>query len=146
MFKIFTKHHQPAVMTIRGPEPQQRLFFYDRTWRQHETHSSGWGAAARSGDRGDLDAALAYLRTGLPAVMPPYEIDPVEGGAAAGAVPVGYLVVDKLEFLDVGRRYAMPVVERDAGPVAAGVRRRRERALGSMGGPEKNTSPPLGSK
>jgi hypothetical protein len=46
--------------------------------------------------------------------MPPYEIDPVRAERLLEDVPVGYVVVDdpRLEYLDVTRRYAAPVVER----------------------------------
>ena len=52
---------------------------------------------------------LAYLRTGMPAIMPPYEADPAKAADLLARVPVSYLVVDQLSFLDVSRRYAAPV-------------------------------------
>jgi hypothetical protein len=114
VYKVFTKHHQPAVMTdAAGRRHEYRLFFYDRSWRLHD---DGIGWLARSAPpRGVVATStphLVYLRTGLPAVMPPYESDPSKAESLLDQVPVRYLVVDKLSFLDVGRRYAAPVVDR----------------------------------
>jgi hypothetical protein len=96
-----------------GRTHNYRLFFYDRTWRLHDD-ALDWlkGAAGKPAVVATSTPHLAYIRTGLPAVMPPYEIDPVKAERLLEQVPVGYVVVDKLEFLDVGRRYAAPAVER----------------------------------
>jgi hypothetical protein len=111
VYKVFTKHHQPAVMVDAAGHPHEyRLFFYDRTWRLHD---DGLDWLARQGSPGAVVATstphLAYLRTRLPAVMPPYEIDAARAGALLEAVPVTWLIVDQLSFLDVARRYAAPV-------------------------------------
>jgi hypothetical protein len=116
VFKVFTEHHEPAVMTDRqGRVHHYPLFYYDRAWRLHNdaldwlrTTSLPRAVVATS------TPYLTYIRTGLPAVMPPYEIDPVRAERLLEDVPVGYVVVDdpRLEYLDVTRRYAAPVVER----------------------------------
>jgi hypothetical protein len=113
VYKVFTKHHQPAVMTdASGKAHEYRLFFYDRSWQLHD---DGLDWLAKQGPRKGIVATstphLAYLRTGLPAVMPPYEIDPARAEHLLREVPVTYLVVDQLSFLDVSRRYAAPVAE-----------------------------------
>jgi hypothetical protein len=114
VYKVFTKHHQPAVMTdAAGRRHEYRLFFYDRTWRLHDD-AIDW-LARSAPPRGVVATStphLVYLRTGLPAVMPPYESDPSKAESLLDQVPIRYLVVDKLSFLDVGRRYAAPVAER----------------------------------
>jgi len=51
-----------------------------------------------------------YLATGLRAVLPPFEIEAAEAERLLESVPVDYLVIDDLEFVDVTRRYAEPVV------------------------------------
>jgi hypothetical protein len=111
VFKVFTKHHQPALMTdASGKTHQYRLFFYDLAWRLHD---DGLDWLRQQESRQAIIATstphLAYLRTGMRAVMPPYEVDPAKAAELLGAVPVTYLVVDQLEFLDVSRRYAAPV-------------------------------------
>jgi hypothetical protein len=112
VYKVFTKHHEPAVMTdAAGRAHHYRLFFYDRTWRLHDDAIDWLAASARP--RGVVATStphLVYLRTGLPAVMPPYESDPVKAESLLAQVPVRYVVVDRLSFLDVGRRYAAPVI------------------------------------
>jgi hypothetical protein len=113
VYKVFTKHHQPAVMTDASGRPHEyRLFFYDRSWQLHDD-ALDWLAKQGPG-KGIVATStphLAYLRTGLPAVMPPYEIDPARAEHLLREVPVTYLVVDQLSFLDVSRRYAAPVAE-----------------------------------
>lgn len=112
--KVFTKHHQPAVMADRsGRTREYRLLFYDRSWRLHDDALDSLRGVTRSRAAGIVGTStphLAYLRTGLPSIMPPYEIDPNRAQQLLEQAPVDYLVVDKLEFLDVSRRYAAPVV------------------------------------
>jgi hypothetical protein len=111
VYKVFTKHHQPAVMTDAGGRTHHyRLFFYDQTWRLHDD-ALDWLGRGEPGQAVIATATphLAYLRTGLPAIMPPYESDAARAAALLDAVPVRYLVVDQLSFLDVSRRYAAPV-------------------------------------
>lgn len=50
-----------------------------------------------------------YLRTGLKAVMPPYEPDPAKAQHLLDSVPVKYLIVDEELAIDT-RRYTYPVV------------------------------------
>jgi hypothetical protein len=111
VYKVFTKHHQPAVMTdASGRTHHYRLFFYDPTWRMHDDGLDWLGR--QQPHRGTIATStphLAYLRTGMPAVMPPYEIDPAKAAELMAGVPVTYLVVDQLSFLDVSRRYGAPV-------------------------------------
>jgi hypothetical protein len=117
VYKVFTKHHQPAVMTdAAGRTHHYRLFFYDLSWRLHDDgldwldrQDSGQAVIATSTPH------LAYLRTGMRAIMPPYEINPERAAGLLAAVPVSYLVVDQLSFLDVSRRYGAPVAHTAAG-------------------------------
>jgi hypothetical protein len=111
VYKLFTKHHQPAVMTDEsGNIHHYRLFFYDLPWRLHDEGLDWLGR--RNSHQAIIATStphLAYLRTGMRAVMPPYEIDSAKAAELLDEVPVTYLVVDQLSFLDVSRRYAAPV-------------------------------------
>ncbi|HUR93165.1 MAG TPA: hypothetical protein VMY76_01185 [Gemmatimonadales bacterium] len=113
--RSMTKHPTPAVYTDRlGARHDYRLFFYDRSWRLHD---DGLDWLARQARPGEVVATStphwAYLRTGLPAIMPPYEADAALAGTLLDGVPVTYVVVDQLSFLDVGRRYTKPAIERE---------------------------------
>jgi hypothetical protein len=111
VYKVFTKHHQPAVMTdANGRVHHFRLFFYDLAWQLHDDGLE-WLGRQKSHQAiiATTTPHLAYLRTGMRAVMPPYEIDSTRAAALLAGVPVTYLVVDQLSFLDVARRYAAPV-------------------------------------
>lgn len=112
--RSMTKHPTPAVYLSRaGQRHEYRLFFYDRSWRLHD---DGLDWLAREARPGQIVATStphwAYLRTGLPAVMPPYEADAGLAATLLDQVPVTYLIVDQLSFLDVGRRYTVPAIER----------------------------------
>ncbi len=153
MVKIFTKHHQVAVYRdAAGRSHEQRLFFYFDSWTEQEKAVEWLARHARSGEMvGTSTPHWIYLMTGLPSVMPPFEIDPSNAQRLMDAVPLSYLVVDSLEFVDVGRRYTMPVIE--ATPDrwemvyrgAEGAPRIYRRTTASSP-PGKNTSPTLGSK
>jgi len=114
MGRALVKHPVPAVVTDRaGTRHEYRLFFYDRGWRQYDKGLDWLARQARPGEVVATSAPhWAYLRTGLPAVMPPYEADPRLADSLLAQVPATYLVVDQLAFIDVGRRYTIPVVER----------------------------------
>jgi hypothetical protein len=103
---VFARQH-PIVAA-----GDQRLFFYDDAWAAHD-RAIAWLA-------GDAppDAIVAtstpfrvYLTTGRRAVLPPFEADPAVAERLLDSVPVEYLMLDELGFVDVIRRYAAPVVE-----------------------------------
>jgi len=113
MYRSISKYPSPAVMVDRaGTRHDYRLFFYDRHWQLHDD-ALDW--LARQARPGEIVATStphwAYLRTGLQAVMPPYEANPERAEMLLQQVPVTYLIVDQLSFLDVGRRYTIPAVE-----------------------------------
>ncbi|MBV9010334.1 MAG: hypothetical protein JO354_14405 [Verrucomicrobia bacterium] len=91
-----------------------RLFYHDKTWTSWEKAVSWIRVHAPS------DAIVAtsaphylYLLTGRRAVLPPMERDAQRAEHLLATVPVKYVVIDQLEFLDVTRRYARPAVEID---------------------------------
>jgi hypothetical protein len=113
LYRSISKYPSPAVFFDRtGARHDYRLFFYDRHWQMHD---AGLDWLARRARPGEIVATStphwAYLRTGLQAVMPPYESDPARAELLLEQVPVTYLIVDQLSFLDVGRRYTIPVIE-----------------------------------
>jgi hypothetical protein len=57
----------------------------------------------------------AYLKTGLKAVMAPMEADLDKALRLLDSVPVRYVIVDELEFVDVIRRYTEPALRRHPG-------------------------------
>ncbi len=112
LYKVYTKQHRPAVYPDRdGGCHAYRLFFYPHSWRLHDG-ALDW--LARQAKAGEIIVTStpqwAYLRTGLQAVMPPFEPDVGEAQRLLDAVPATYVVVDSLEFVDITRRYAAPVV------------------------------------
>jgi hypothetical protein len=108
--EVFTVEHQRVAYTdVQGRQIDNRLFFYDAASREFdETIDFIERAAAPH----DVVAAgtphWIYLRTGLKAVMPPYEADVHEAQRLLDTVPVAWLVVGS----DVigSDRYTVPVV------------------------------------
>ena len=60
---------------------------------------------------GSAAPQLVHLSTGLRSVMPPFESDLEAAQVALDSVPVRYLIVEDLSFLDITRRYTRPLVE-----------------------------------
>ena len=111
IYKVYTKQHRPVEFAdARGHRQNQRLFFYTEAWRSHDA-ALDWLRSVAQAD--DIVATStphwAYLKTGARAVLPPFEADVHTASRLLEAVPVRYLVVDSLEFVDVSRRYAAPV-------------------------------------
>jgi hypothetical protein len=126
---IFTTRYQPVAPT--QPGAPQRLFFYGSRWQQHDAALAWLAATARR------DAVVAtttphrlHLASGLRAILPPFVADPEEAARLVDGVPVEYLVIDALDFLDVARRYGEPIV-------AAHPERWRLVYAGPGGGPDR---------
>jgi hypothetical protein len=105
---VFTDRYEPVATTAATP---QRLFFYPRPWQLHD-EALAWMAAHAGRD--DVVATAtpqrAYLASGLRTVFPPFEPDPAAAERLLTAVPVTWVVIDDLDYLDVSRRYAEPAV------------------------------------
>ncbi len=111
---VYRIGHNPATWNaISGGQVAYRLFYYDENWHAFDAALSQLGASASATAIIASSAPhYVFLKTGLRAVMPPYEADVDEVQRLLDGVPVTYLVIDDLEFLDVSRRYGQPVVER----------------------------------
>jgi hypothetical protein len=96
-----------------GNKTVHRLFFYSQPLPGLDV-SLEW--LRRQAYPGDVIATsmphLAYLRTGLKAVLPPMVVDREEAQHLLDSVPVRYVVVDNWDYPDISRRYAAPVVEK----------------------------------
>jgi hypothetical protein len=111
--RLFQVRAEEGVSYVSREQPQgQPFFFHDEQWRYWEQ------AAEWVGENTPADAVIAtssphllYLRTGRLTVMPPMVDDPAEARRLLEAVPVTYVIVDGMEFIDISRRYALPAVE-----------------------------------
>jgi hypothetical protein len=111
IFKVYTKQLRPVeYVDATGQRHEQQLFFYTQAWRSHDA-ALDW--LRRVAEKDDILATStphwAYLKTGSRAILPPFEADVRAARRLVEAVPVKYLVVDSLEFVDVSRRYAAPI-------------------------------------
>jgi hypothetical protein len=90
------------------------LFYYDHKWTAFDkalawlqTQAAPDGAVATSAPH------WVYLKTRRKAVFMPMEADAETANKYLHGVPgLRYLIVDDLDFLDVARRYAQPVVDK----------------------------------
>jgi hypothetical protein len=109
---MFATHHDRSTyVDAGGRQGTYKLFYFDQAWQEHDG-SLQWLAA--HGAAGAVVATstppLVYLRSGLKAVMPPYEPVPATAQHLLDGVPAAYLLVDSLDSPDVARRYLDPVV------------------------------------
>ena len=111
IYKVYTKQHRPVdYLDDTGRRREQRLFFYTQAWRSHDAALDWLRGVVRPDDIiATSTPHWAYLKTGRRAVLPPFEADVRAARRLLEAVPVKYLVVDSLEFVDVSRRYAAPI-------------------------------------
>jgi hypothetical protein len=114
--KIHRMLYYPAPWVDgHGRERVYPLYAFDRPWRLH-TQALQW--LRRVAAPGDIVATStpqwAYLITGLKAVQPPWERDPVTADHLLASVPVRYLVIDQLGAFEPAathRRYSLAVVQ-----------------------------------
>jgi hypothetical protein len=112
--KLFTTDFERV--TYRGHDGKEisyRLFYYDPLWEAHDT-AIDWlaGVASRGDNVVTSTPHWVFIRTGLKAVMPPFEPDPVTAQALIDSVHAKYLLIDSLTFLDVSRRYLAQIPKR----------------------------------
>jgi hypothetical protein len=106
------KSAKASYKTKTGQQQEYRLFFYTEAWQLHDA-ALDW-LAGEANPREIVATSThhwVYLKTGLRAVMPPFEADVRAAQRLVDSVPVSYLIVDNLEFRDMSRRYAAPIVE-----------------------------------
>ena len=111
IYKVYTKQHRLVEYSdAQGSRHEQKLFFYTQAWRTHDAALDWLRGIARPEDvLATSTPHWAYLKTGSRAILPPFEADVRTARRLLEGVPVSYLVVDSLEFVDVSRRYAAPV-------------------------------------
>jgi hypothetical protein len=106
------RHKEGLVYAGPGGEGGYRFFFYGEEWADFDAALIWLKDHAEPGAVLGVSAPhWAYLKTGLKAVMPPMEADQAKAQRLLDSVPVKYVIVDKMEFLDVVRRYTAPVIK-----------------------------------
>jgi hypothetical protein len=107
-------HAEGETFVPGGSSASARFFYHDNSWRAWEQAVAWIGAHASPGE---IVATIAphqvYLQTGLRAVYPPMDADPARARRLLEAVPVSYVIVDKLRYRHFSRRYAFPAVQSD---------------------------------
>ena len=88
-----------------------RLFFYNDAYRALDS-GLDW-LKQRSGPGAVVATSLphwTYLRTGLKAIMPPFETDPVRAQELLDSAPVTFIIRERWLALDT-RKYLSPVIQ-----------------------------------
>ncbi len=115
--KLVRSRGSAEGLTVEPPtRVADRLFAHDSYWQEWE-EAVNWLGVQASPDAIIATAAphWLYLRIGRRAVLPPMESDPARARHLLEGVPVAYVIVDQLGFLDISRRYARPAVENAPG-------------------------------
>ena len=124
---LFRNRYRPVgYQTRSGTVVTYRLFFYRDVYQSLDAGLDWLRREARPTDI--IGASMphwVYLRTGLKAVMPPFELDPSRAQALLDSVPIRYLIVDGRTD-SFTRRFGLPAVR--AAP------ERWQLAYGSAGG------------
>jgi hypothetical protein len=104
-------HSNVTYRDLKGGLIQYQLFYYRDPHRAFDAGLDWVGVHAKPEDviAGSMPQWM-YLRTGLKAVMPPLEADPVKAQAMLDSVPVTYLFLDEDLGVDT-KRYMIPVVQ-----------------------------------
>ena len=107
---IFAREYNPvSYLDASGRRLSYKLFFYDQSKREFdEVVDYLHQHAAQSEIVGAGTPHWIYLRTGLKAVMPPFESDPSRERDLLATVPVEYLVVGK--DVVATERYTQPML------------------------------------
>jgi hypothetical protein len=112
-FKLFHSRGAPFAAVERD-NAKFRFFYHDHSWRAWEEAAAWIGARALPGETVATTAPHQfYLQTGLHAVYPPMDADPVRVRRLLAAVPVSYVIIDEFHYRDFSRRYALPAVKGD---------------------------------
>jgi hypothetical protein len=114
LYKIYGYKTRAKALynTESGEQREYRLFFYRKEWQLHDK-ALDWLEKEANPDEivATSTPHWVYLKCGLRAVMPPFEADVSGAQRFIDSVPVSYLIVDNLKFVDITRRYAAPIVE-----------------------------------
>jgi len=113
--KTFTVYFQELDFPrASGPSVRGTAFFFDEApaWRAY--YAALWWLRANAAPGAVVATScphLAWIHTGHPAVLPPFEAEPARAQADLESAGVEYVVLDALAFVDVTQRYARPTVE-----------------------------------
>jgi hypothetical protein len=112
LYKFYQDRAEAFYQDEHEQRQEYRLFFYERPWLLHD-EALDWlkGVAKPAEIVATSTPHWAYLKIGLRAVMPPFEPDVHVAQRLIDSVPVTYLIIDNLKFVDISRRYAAPMVK-----------------------------------
>jgi hypothetical protein len=110
--KVFRYDVEPNVYHDRdGRAVLARHFYFNDRWRGFMRAVEWLGQETSPSDViATMSPHLTYIHTGRKAVMPPLEADLDKAQALLDSVPVSYVVIDELGFVDTTTRYTRPMV------------------------------------
>lgn len=110
-FQVFSRRQSGTRMpAFRRPE-EHHVFYHDGTWTAWEKSVAWIKDHAKPDDViATVSPHLCYLWTGRKSIFPPMEANAATARALLEAVPVAFVIVDQLEFLDIARIYGGPAV------------------------------------
>jgi hypothetical protein len=104
-------HQNVTYVDRNGERIAYRLFFYKDAYRALDAGLDWLKPRSKSEDVvASSMPHWTYLRTGLKAVMPPFETDPARAQELLDSVPVTFIIQDRGLDLDT-RKYLSPVIQ-----------------------------------
>jgi hypothetical protein len=111
LLALFRERHQPVEYRDRSGVVAYRLLFYRDAYQALDAGLDWLRPRAKPTEIiGSSMPHWVYLRTGLKAVMPPFETDPRRAQALLDSVPVNYLIVDGRTG-SFTRQFGLPAVK-----------------------------------
>ena len=109
--RVYTAEHQRVAYDSGGRTVSYRLFFYRDSYQALDEALDWLKPRAKPEDVvANSMPHWTYLRTGLMAVMPPFEADPAEAQRLIDTVPVEYLILERGQAFDT-EPFILPVVQ-----------------------------------
>jgi hypothetical protein len=110
-YKTYSQYLVPVTYNDKnGRKIEYKLFYYHQS---DQNLDKGLDWLIREAASGDVVAGswphLIYLRTGLKAVLPPFEPNAEKAQDLLDTVPVKYLLLEKNEILET-ERYILPII------------------------------------
>lgn len=111
-YQIFVRRQSDSRMASYGRGEQHHVFYHSLAW-DHWEEAVSWirQHASRDAVVATVAPQLCYLWTGLHSIFPPMESNPKLARSLMESVPVSYVIIDELEFLDTARTYGRPALE-----------------------------------
>jgi hypothetical protein len=112
IFRPLVRNRSMTFAPVQRLWREPRWLFYDGSWDELR-RATDWIGRNSAPDAVVATSCphLVYLQIKRKTVLPPMEPDPTVARKLLEQVPVSYVMIDQLPFLDIPRRYALPAIQ-----------------------------------